>query len=263
MDEYLFPLYLFGSLLLSLFAITLTVFLIMHRQRQTKNAIEKQRLKFEHQSELLNTRLEVQEQSMTLLSEELHDHIGQLLGLTKMYLLSFKQKLEAPEDLVMFKRTQDLLSKAINDVRHISHSLNSDLIRKEGLAQMLERDLDHIRDSAGLACSLEVDGTPYAFTPEQDLLIYRILQESLQNVLKHAEATQLTVTASYQPQELRIRIADNGKGFNTSETEKSKSLGLRNIKSRAALLKAQLNVTSRPGEGSDIVLVIPAATYEK
>ena len=263
MNEHLFSLYLFGSLLLGLFAITLTVFLIIQKQRQTKNKLEKQRLRFEHQSELLNTRLEVQEQSMTLLSEELHDNIGQLLGLTKMYISSFKKKLEAPEDVAMVKRTEDLVSKIIGDVRHISHSLNSDLIRKEGLVQMLERDIDHIRDSSGLSCSLQVDGSPYSFTPEQDLLLYRIIQESLQNVLKHADATELSVTALYTSKELSIKITDNGKGFDTAEAEKSQSLGMRNIANRAALLKASLHITSQPGAGSTIEITIPANSHDQ
>ncbi len=260
MDEYLFPLYVFGSLLLTLFAITLTVFLIMQKQRQTKNRIEKERLQFQHQSELLNTRLEVQEQSMTLLSEELHDNIGQLLGLTKMYVLSFKNKMSNPEDVNLVKRTEDLLSKVIVEVRHISHSLNSDLIRKEGLVQKLERDMDHIRDSTGINCKLEVSGNAVSYTPEQDLLVYRMIQEATQNALKHAEATMITVFAKYGEKELVIKIKDDGKGFNTDETEKSKSLGLRNLANRAALLKARLSISSIPGAGTEIEITIPIAT---
>ena len=259
MNDYLFVLYIFGSLLLTLFAITLTIILIIQRQRQVKSKLEKQNLQFQHETELLNARLDVQEQSMSLISEELHDNIGQVLGLAKMYIGSLKTKLKESDDntVQLVDKTHGLVTKVISDLRHISHSLNSNLIQQLGLVQLIERDLDHLTDSSGLKCNLHASGTPYPFSPEQDLLIYRIVQEALQNVLKHANANNIDLCLSYNDNGLTIVIRDDGKGFDTAEAGKSQSLGLRNIKNRASLLRAPLEIISTPGNGTTVNIQIP------
>lgn len=258
-DHYLLFLFLATSAILSVFAITLTVLLLIHRHRQTKNKLEKQELQFRHEKELLESRIEVQEQSMSLISEELHDHIGQMLGLVKMHISLMKRNSSADVLKRDFDRIEELLIKTIKGVRHISHSLNTGLIQQMGLVDQLEKDFDYIQDAADLRCSLQITGEQYPLKAEQNLLIYRIIQESVQNVIKHANASHLLLSLNYEPTRLTIRVKDDGQGFLISEKQESETLGLRNIASRCRLLKAQYQVNSLPDKGTESVIILPQA----
>jgi signal transduction histidine kinase len=258
-DEYLFGLYLFGSLILTLFAVTLAVVLVVQRQRQQKAKHEQLSMQLRHEAELLNSRIDVQEQSMSLISEELHDNVGQLLAVVKMNLNNLKARLEvAPQEAVpLVERTKEAVVKTINEVRHISHSLNSTLIQDVGLVQLLRRDTEFINESSGLRVTLDIRGAVVRLTPEKDLLIYRIMQELLQNTMKHAAASTVTIVLTYSSQQLVVSIRDDGKGFEAATIEHSGSLGLRNIRNRAALLGAELDIESEEGKGTKTVLKIP------
>jgi signal transduction histidine kinase len=256
-DQYVLFLFLATSAILSVFAVTLTVLLLIHRHRQTKSKLEKQELQFRHEKELLESRIEVQEQSMSLISEELHDHIGQMLGLVKMHINILKKSLSAEAATTNINQADELLIKTIKGIRHISHSLNTGLIQQIGLVDQLEKDFDYIQDAADLRCSLQITGKPYSLKAEQNLLIYRIIQESIQNVIKHANASHLLLSMDYEPTRLTIRVKDDGEGFLMSEKQQSQTLGLRNIASRCRLLKAQYEVNSLPEKGTESVIIIP------
>jgi signal transduction histidine kinase len=255
-EKYLLTLYLIGTMTLTLFAISLVVFLVVHKQRQSKFRLEKQELQFRYEKDMLQLRLDVKEQSMTLISEEIHDNVGQLLSLTRMYVASLGAYVTDPQGKDMVVKSTNLVAKAIEDLRHISHSLNSDLIQRMGLVTFLEREMEYLGDSATVKCTLTVTGTPRELEREQNLLISRIVQESIQNVVKHAEATRLDVTLAFDPAQLAITIKDDGKGFDLEQARKSESLGLRNIYNRAHLLRGTIDIQSAPGAGSSIHLVI-------
>lgn len=255
-EKYLLTLYLIGTLVLTLFAVSLVVFLVVHKQRQAKYKLEKQELEFRHEKDMLQLRLDVKEQSMTLISEEIHDNVGQLLSLTRMYVASLGAYVTDPLGKDMVSKSTNLVAKAIEDLRHISHSLNSDLIQRVGLVPFLEREVEYLGDSSTVKCSLTVTGVPRELEREQNLLIFRIVQESIQNVIKHAEAEHLDVRLDFEPEKLAITIHDDGKGFDLEKARKSESLGLRNIYNRANLLRGTIHIESAPGTGSTIYLVI-------
>ncbi|HTN46321.1 MAG TPA: ATP-binding protein [Flavipsychrobacter sp.] len=256
MNEYLLPLFIFGSIVLMLFAISLTALLMMQRRRQINHILEKENLEIAHKNELLTTRLEVQERSMTLISEEIHDNVGQLLTLSRTYLSMLKQQGNEQTNTNLVNRTFELVTNAITDLRHISHGLNGKLISETGLVQFLEKDVEHIAATPGLSCSLNVEGNYYSLSHEQNLLVYRITQESIQNVLKHAQADKLGIILTYQEDRLEVKITDNGKGFET-EGLNYESLGLRNMFLRAKLLNGDLKIVSSLGSGTQILLYIP------
>lgn len=118
-EKWLFLLFILGTILLTIFAISIAVLLFIHKQRQVR-----------HKTDLLKTRLEEQEQSMTLISEEIHDNVGQVLGLARMYIHNLSRQVTTPEGEALSTKINDLMTKAIADLRHISHSLNSDLLEK-------------------------------------------------------------------------------------------------------------------------------------
>ena len=257
MNEQVFSVFILGTLLLTVLTISLGLFLLAHKRRQEQNKIEKQQLEFNYQNDLLQTRLEEQEKSMTLISEEIHDNIGQVLGLTKMNLYNVISYVEKDEGKAFGKIVEDLLTQAINDLRHISHSLNSDLLHERGLDSSLEREITYLQESTQIQCSFVVEGSTYPLAKEKNVLVFRIVQESLQNILKHADASHLALSLSYSPETLTIKISDDGKGFDTEAAKESNSLGLRNIRNRAKLLRADLQIDSHHGLGTTLVLKIP------
>lgn len=255
-EKYILLVYLLGSLILVVLALSLAASLIIYKQRQAKFKLDKFQLEYKHQTDLLHTRLDVQEQSMSLISGEIHDHVGPLLSLTQMYLHTISAQVTETRSAELMKRSKELVAMAIDELRHISHSLNSDLIRKVGLVKSLERELEYL-ENTGLHTALELTGNPIELTREQDLLIYRVVQESIQNVLKHAEAKNLVLRFIYSDQSLTVQIQDDGKGFDTITAAESHSLGLRNINVRAGLLAGSAHIQSQPGKGSLLSVSIP------
>lgn len=245
-EKWLFLLFILGTILLTIFAISIAVLLFIHKQRQVR-----------HKTDLLKTRLEEQEQSMTLISEEIHDNVGQVLGLARMYIHNLSRQVTTPEGEALSGKINDLMTKAITDLRHISHSLNSDLLEKVGLAESMEREVYYLHETSDINSDFHKAGEVFLLNREQNLLVFRIVQETLQNIVKHAGATRVSLGLEYTTEAMVITIEDNGKGFDTEEAENSHSLGFRNMKNRAKLLKAQLDITSEAGKGSLLKLNIP------
>lgn len=256
-EQYIIVVYFIGTILLTIFAISLVVLLVIQKQRQAKSKMEKQALEFKHQTDLLTTRLEVQEQSMTLISEEIHDNVGQLLGLTKMYLFRLSDHLADDTGRGLLDDSKELVSKAIGDLRHISHSLNSELLQEIGLIPSLEREMEFMRSNSDMDCRFQVMGKVVPLSREQNLLLFRIVQEVMQNVQKHAQANKLELTLFFGDEELLMDITDNGVGFDPAAVIRNESLGMRNIRNRAKLLGAELEITSSPGNGTMVHLCIP------
>ncbi|RYF97376.1 MAG: hypothetical protein EOO00_00315, partial [Chitinophagaceae bacterium] len=194
--------------------------------------------------------------SMTLISEELHDNLGQLLGLVHMN-LSRLEEFVNPEGLRLLDDSIRTTRKVIDEVRFISHGLNSELMQSIGLEEALERELSFLRSHAGIEYQLQVEGNLTGFPSEKSLLLCRIFQEIIHNVMKHAAARQVKVLIRQHPSLLTIRISDDGKGFELEAGNKSKSLGLKNIRSRAKLLQADLKIESEPGQGTTIHIEVP------
>lgn len=129
--------------------------------------------------------------------------------------------------------------------------------KKVGLAESLEREVYYLHETSDINSDFHTEGEIFLLNREQNLLVFRIVQETLQNIVKHAEATRVSLTLEYTLESLIITIEDNGRGFDTEEADKSHSLGFRNMKNRAKLLKAQLDITSEAGKGSLLKLNIP------
>ena len=242
--------FLIGISLLTLFAISLSVMLIKYKQRQIK-----------YKNELLTSRIGAQEESMKLISDELHDHIGQLLSLSRIHAQSIEsQTKDLPINPIAINLCS-LLTNAINDIRFISHSLNSSRMEEVGLLSSIERELEYLETVANIKCRLLIAGAKYDLNMEKNLLIFRMMQEIIQNVIKHAQATQFIVLLNYKPDSVRIATKDNGIGYNTEAALKNGTLGLRNIRSRVHLLKGEIKTISSRDKGTKIFIDIPNRVF--
>lgn len=234
---------------------TLVIFLITHKKKQYRNLLEKQQMESNYQNQLLQSKLEVQEQSFKHFSEEIHDNVGQMLSIVKMQLYGIKNSSKEQEVVTKAADCTELLGKAINDLRNISHTLNSAFVSNAGLADTIEKDLEYIRSARDVKCTLHRSGQEYELENEKELMVFRIIQEAVGNAVKHASASTIDVYLHYQPDKLNVVIADDGKGFDTGAISKS-GIGLNNMHVRADLLKGNLQLVSEKDKGTTITFSI-------
>ncbi len=254
-DQYAVVIFILGTLLLVLLAFTLIIFLVIHKRKQFENSLEKQAMEGDYQNQLLQTRLEVQEQSFKYFSEEIHDNIGQLLSIVKMQLHNIKGNTTEPEIVIKANASAELLGKAISDLRNVSHTLNNTYVDNVGLYAAIQKDLDYIQSAKDLKCSLQKLGNERHLGMEQELLVFRVVQEATANAIKHANPTEIDICLEYTTRHFQVQIRDNGSGFDLSKV-KSQGLGLSNMQVRAKLLKGDLFVQSEVNKGTVVTLSV-------
>ena len=153
-----------------------------------------------------------------------------------------------------------LISKAIQDLRDLSKSLNTDNIAAMGLLKVIGYELDMIRKT-GFQTYLEVSGEEIKMEPQKELILFRIVQETLNNIIKHAEAKTIKVNMVYSTDKFQLTINDDGRGVDlTPLNEKAGGdfgLGIRNMHNRAKLIGADFNMNSRIGAGTTVSLIVP------
>jgi signal transduction histidine kinase len=252
-----------GSLLLVFLGIVVFVSINRYKIAQQNQELERLAMKDTFQKTLLQSQIEIQEQTLHHISQEIHDNVSQLLFVMNASLatIDIDKTAQAREKLAEAKATG---KQVMAELRAIAISLNTDRIMHIGLEKALENELERMRKSAQYTIEFNTDGEPYRLTPEKEIILFRICQESLNNILKHAEATTISVVLHYTPVQFALHITDNGKGFNTSDqlanALESGSTGLRNLQNRSALINASLTLRSEPGVGTTVTVVVPVTT---
>lgn len=206
-----------------------------------------------YQHELLRTRLEVQEQALQHISSEIQENIGQVLSGVQMKLIAMSRHIKDRAQAEGFTEAASRMGKSIKDLRQLSHLLDSATVEKIGLIDAVEKELAFIAAVYHLQCTFTYSELIPVLTKEQDLLLFRIVQEALTNIHKHAAASRVSVRINYDGGLLILRIADNGTGIDP-DRYREKSSGLNLIRDRIELLKGSLAINTGPGEGTELVL---------
>jgi signal transduction histidine kinase len=241
----------YAIILSSLFFVLLIVILIVaamsyYREKRTRYE-EVNRLN----NALLQSQLEIQEQTFRTISEEIHDNIGQVLTMAKLNLdtVDIELKQKASEKIM---DAGLLVGKAIKDLRHLSKTLNTETINAIGLIKSIELELLQFQRN-GVHVQLDIGGQVAKLDAQKELILFRIVQESLNNIVKHAGATFIRVKAIFTESKFELIISDNGCGFDQT-MEDAMGSGLRNMKSRAALIGANLSIVSCNENGTEVNL---------
>jgi len=200
----------------------------------------------------LSWQIAIQEESYQQISSELHDNACQTILLAIINL----QRIEKNNPSIKVSDTIELLEETLREIHHLSRSLNGELILSIGLHAALKKQLDRMRDVCGMQTSFVIQGKQQHLSEEMELIIYRIVQEALNNVLKHAKATRVDIVMNFLEQELCVKVIDNGRGFN-QRSGKVESAGLRNMNFRAESLHGKLKIDSTPNQGCCLTLQIP------
>lgn len=243
----------------------ITIFQLYQRKKLVQEQ-EMQSLRTTFEKELLQTRLEIQEDVLKKISMEIHDNIGQMMLLTNVN-ISMLQTLPMPEGAPeLIRETKLMLGKATDDLSQLSRSLNSDRITELGVFAAIRQELRLLSQKKLFETFFENEtaGTGETLPKETQLLVFRMFQEITNNIIKHAKASEVRVTVQEQEQGIELSVKDNGVGFNFSVSEEKKSeyngVGLRSLQSRVNLFKGQLHIHSVLQEGTSISIFIPSAT---
>jgi signal transduction histidine kinase len=238
----------------------IVIFIFLYQKRHQIYVKEKADLQTGFQQILLESQLEIQEQTLQTISQEIHDNIGQVLSLAKLNLGTMD--INRPDQLQQkIDDSKGLIGKAIQDLRDISKSLNTDYVSEMGLMQAIGYELEMIRKSGAFTTILNTEGLPVKLEAQKELIIFRIIQEGINNIIKHARASTILVQLIYGPDNFSIAINDNGTGFdltplNAGENSKF-GLGLRNMHKRAQLIGAHFTIASTLGAGTTVTLLLP------
>jgi signal transduction histidine kinase len=252
--------FIIGTLTFLVFIFFLVLIVIEYRKRQLRHITEQLKLKHQYENELLQTQLEVQEQSFKYVSEEIHDNIAQTLSLAKLKLYKTIDKISDEKLKTGLEASNELVGNALNDLRNLSHILNGGLISKLSLGESIEKELGYVSDVKDIRTLLTINGAPYEPGAEKKLIIFRIVQEALNNAIKHGEAKEINIDLTYEPDRIVIKIMDKGKGFDVEQIKSSKGLGLHNMSVRAKML-GDITFQSEREKGTSITLNIN--THEK
>lgn len=242
---YLLPMIIFGTLLLVLMASVLVSFMLLHRQHRRR-----------YEMDLLQTRIEVQDKALDWASREFHDNIGQVLSITKMEMTHELESKTAPELKMQVKEWAGRINSCLNDLHNLNRSLNPDMIEKIGFIDSLNQELAHVQSLHKISCRLNADKRFPDLSSVQELLLFRIAQESLHNIIRHADASEIIIDLVEENGQLIMIIADNGTGFDPGAGKPGNGMGLTNMKHRARLLNGNCDINTTPGEGTRVVLNI-------
>lgn len=212
--------------------------------------LEDQQVK--RQLEITEAVITAQEKERREIGGELHDNVNQILASARLYLGLAKRDLSEP--VAFLEETDNLIFSAISEIRALSHSMIPPSLAESALSEALNNLLNTVKLSGAIKVQLELDKFDETETSDKlKLTIYRIVQEQVNNILKHAKASNILIGLCNEENKLVLSIKDNGKGFDT--TLKTNGVGLMNIKTRAALFNGEIKIISSPGTGC-LLLVI-------
>lgn len=215
----------------------------------------------EQRSDLAQKLISTQESTLRHISRELHDEFGQVL--TAIGSLLSRVEKQVPQGAPLrtdLQEVREIAQSTLNNIRTLSQALHPVLLDEQGLESTLEWYVPMIERQIGLKLNYEKTGTPFPIDGNTGVQVYRVLQEALNNVKRHAGAQEAWVRLKYLKDELRLEVEDHGKGF--SPQANHQGIGLVGMRERAELVGGTLQVSQRNGGGTLVQLTVPAAKVE-
>lgn len=232
------------------------LFFVQKKQRQYNNELLD--IKAHHDLELYRAQSEIQEQTSLEIARELHDNVGQNLSLAKLSLstLDLDSKDEA---VASISEISDIIEIALYNLRLLTRFMNSEIITKGGLIKSINMQVDFIQRRGKYNASLEVTGEPKTLSETKEIFIFRIVQEAINNIIRHSNASEIWISLAYTENLLVLQIRDNGNGFTLEEKISEPALvnGLFNMQRRAKLIEAEIEIDSEVGKGTCIKVSAP------
>jgi len=239
-----------AAVLVILLQAILIVSLLLNRAQRRRAEVS--RLRSEQNVQNLAGRLmNLQEQERHRIAGELHDGLGQSLAIIRNRATICLR--DGVDRVILEEQLEEISSTAlgaIDEVRKMAHNLRPYELDRLGLARAIESMVDKIGESTSIKLSARLDKIDGVLSPDAEMSIYRIVQEGLNNVINHAEATEAKVDLEHNENELIVTVADNGKGIETKSPRNGQGHGLTGIAERARMLGGTVKIDSRQGKGT-------------
>ncbi len=231
------------SIVAILIAIVLVTLFIVFQKRKNKLLLQQKEAEKHYEKEINSSKIEIREEAFRNISWELHDNIGQLITLAKL-------QIQNDDDKQLVDKT---LTKALTELRVLSKLANPEALKAISFVDALEQEINRFNRLNYLKANIKIEGKVNVLDSKVETVLFRILQEFFSNTIKHAKATELSLTLNYTNNQLQICISDNGIGFNSEKTD-NRGIGLSNIDKRAQLIGAKSEITSLLNEGTKLTI---------
>lgn len=251
---------IFGTLGMLLFVTSLILLSITHKRKMLKNQLQLQKQASDHRMEMLINMNETQEKERARIAQDIHDEVGAIFYIAKMNAGELVNELKNVELNQKAKEIERLIISGTTELRKSIQALTPTTLEKFGFLGSLENLIDLIQKSSFININLIYDGDYLQLSHKSELAIFRVIQELINNALKHSTANNIEVKLIQNSDSLTIIISDDGEGFNLKDKFKSNGLGLKNIENRIFLIGGQTEISSSIGIGTVCYIYIP---YEK
>ena len=249
-----------STILILFFTGIIIYFLFLYQRKRYRHQQEVLELREAFGQTLLQSRLEIQEQTLDHISKELHANFSHLVSLININLSGIlpQSSTEVKDSII---ETKSLAKQLLGELKALSASLNTDHIMHIGFRKALDNELNRLQKTKRYEVSVIKTGEEYRLLPEHEIILFRLCQEVLNNIVKYSKATSITVSLTYSEDSLFLEINDNGVGFDIdqamNQSAEKESTGLLNIEKRAKLINADFLITSQENKGTTIRIKIP------
>ncbi len=252
--EILIPILLF-NLFFILFIVGIILFIKQYKQKRKEHFTLLKNQQEAHAKELLNTQIEIQNHTMQHIGREIHDNIGQKLTLASLYIqqLSFENK--TPQIGENIQNVGVIINESLAELRALSKSLTDDTIQELNVNELIARECNKIKDLKKCEVQFETNHSKQTLPYQVKLILLRIVQEFIQNSVKHANCKRIAVTLSIDDNRALLLLQDDGKGFNVDS--KFSGIGLSNMKKRTEILGGKLILESGKSVGTTLRITLP------
>jgi two-component system, NarL family, sensor kinase len=243
-----------GCILFVLLSLFIVAFVIRYNQKQLEFAAAKKSMELAFQNESNKAQLELSEQLLQKVSQEIHDNIGATLTLAKMQLTTANDSTVGERS----KTTIELLTRSIQDLRNLSKSINGTYMLENGLEKAIQRELGFVSLAGVIRTEMVWPEIHIDLSDQLEIVIFRAVQEAINNAVKHANASLIKVEALCLDDRLVFIVSDDGKGMDMDQVEKS--VGLNSLKARMMAIGGQFDIESAPDQGTAIQYILYTET---
>lgn len=236
------------------------LFVVFYQKKMIQEQLKRQQMELDYQQKMMEAALESQENERKRVAADLHDSIGAMLSTIRVGITTLARQMNNPQSL---DQPKQMLDDTISSVRRISRDLMPSTLEKFGFAQAVKEMCEQFQATALMPIVCHEHGDIRPMSKNRELILFRVVQELINNALKHSQATEITVNV-WGDDEITLAVEDNGIGFSPEEfktpTASGRGLGLFNIENRVRVLGAKMEFEKNRTKGSKTIVRVP---YEK
>jgi signal transduction histidine kinase len=242
----------FISLVMLIFVLGIILFIMQYRKKKVRQEQDRLKLQDEHRAELMNAQLNSQQQTMVHIGQEIHDNVGQKLTLASLYSRQISNENVSASFVAKADAIANIIDESLSELRQLSRTLTSSSTSTRDIIELLNEKANEVNLSGACQVIVESNVASIDLPPARKHILFRILQEFIQNSLKHAECRRIRIVMVKGFEDLEVIASDDGRGFNRESN--SYGIGLQNMKRRAEQLPADFILESKPGKGTCLSL---------